>query len=312
MVSVSWTSCVEAAISSVITIHHTILIATTLLQNKKEFKSTLFRIVMPVLLFNLFLALTNSVIIILDIFMDLNQHIFGLCWILFSIMLTIYTAAKLSLWYYYVSRLEILFIANPSLNYHPTLVKSLKIMCFVTPIFVLTMLLLGMVPLHNSEGQCVLSFRLWVYAAVIFPDTIMNSLCYYLFHRKMTMLTKLYQLTQLQHNSNETKSTKQSEMKLNPQLLYVLRKFTILCAATIVSTWIGGGISIIDPSTTVIVASFDSVINVWCILLYDCRYDYIYLKVFGCVAKREWSATDKTATKNAASPDPNSVQVIIT
>ncbi len=251
--------------------------------------------------------------------MEFNDHIFGSCWFLYVIMFTTYETCKLSIWYYYISRLEILFFSTPSLNYHPTLVKALKIIFFITAIFIGTIAILGMAP-QNSQGQCVLYFKIWVYGSVIMPDTLMNGLCYYLFHRKMKMLTELYQLSFVQ-KQNEGKSAKQSEKKLDPQLVYVLRKFTILCAVTIVSTWIGAGIILFAPHSSTITACFDSTINVWCILLYDCRYDYLYLKVFGCIAKSEWKskmtarapelASEKTATENVVSPDPNIVQVII-
>ena len=32
----------------------------------------------------------------------------------------------------------------------------------------------------------------------------------------------------------------------------------------------------------------DMMVNTWCILLYDARYDGVYNKLFGCISKSEW------------------------
>eukprot|EP01084_Bolivina_argentea_P252115 423108_1 len=331
----SWTTYVEGTITCLTIVHHTILIAKTFLQNKeltattkhshKDLRIPLFRVVLLVLLCNLLWNVINIFIL----FFQLNHHIFG-CQFFYGVIMTIYYIGKCSVWYYNVLRLETVFHGTQNLNYNPTLLKSLKISFIITAILLSSACIIGMVPYQNSQGQCVLLFELWANATICIPDAILSCLCYWLFHKKMKLLTKLYQNT-MKQSADEIQQSEQTS-GLDSQLLYLLRKYAILCATTIVSTWFCAGIAIFVPDMAMVMGSFDSIINVWCILLYDRRYNNLYLKMFGCVAKREWAIvsemrstitdhqSEKTSTEHVKSgdtqvtisPDPNSNTVQVT
>eukprot|EP01084_Bolivina_argentea_P259226 437332_1 len=66
-------------------------------------------------------------------------------------------------------------------------------------------------------------------------------------------------------------------------LVYVVRKYAVLSAASIISSW-AGLFLILCSSLSFAAISLDTIVNCWCIVLFDKRYDRIYHTIFGCVS----------------------------
>ena len=105
-------------------------------------------------------------------------------------------------------------------------------------------------------------------------DSACSILCYWLFYRKMRILTNTFLSEQ---------------DKPDYILLYVVRKHVILTAAMILSTFFCLLAIILPLDSAVAAGSIDSMVNVWCLLMFDKRFDRVYLSVFGCIAKSEWN-----------------------
>ena len=73
--------------------------------------------------------------------------------------------------------------------------------------------------------------------------------------------------------------------KTDDDLSYLVRKYLILLAAEIFSTY-SLMICVFTP-LFITFFSFDTMINGWCLILYDARYDHIYLRIFGKCAKKK-------------------------
>lgn len=73
------------------------------------------------------------------------------------------------------------------------------------------------------------------------------------------------------------------------QLLYIVRKHVILTAAIIISTFMCFLGIIMPLGSAVGAGSIDSMINVWCLIMFDKRFNGIYVRIFGCIAKPEWN-----------------------
>eukprot|EP01084_Bolivina_argentea_P029807 55304_1 len=279
--SFSWIVWVGGAITCFTIIHHIILIIKTLRENSdlpQQYKK--------LKVFATLIFLCNLLWNVVNVpvgFVQLNDPIFD-CHFFFGAIMIIYYIGKCCIWYYNIIRLEFIFHGMP-LGYKKSFLNRLKIIFALSATGLASVCVFGLVPFQNSDGLCVLKFELWANASIMIPDAMMSCLCYWLFHRKMKVITTLYHLTQ-----NQSDPIEQCEDDaVSTQFLYVLRKFTILCAATILSTWIAGTVAIIWPEWSMVMGSLDSILNVWCILLYDKRYDAIYVMVFGCIAKPEWN-----------------------
>eukprot|EP01084_Bolivina_argentea_P305598 527942_1 len=71
--------------------------------------------------------------------------------------------------------------------------------------------------------------------------------------------------------------------KKDHDLLYIIRKYAILSGASIISSYIGYFL-VIASSLSFSAVAVDTVLNCWCIVLFDKRYDRIYQKLFGKIA----------------------------
>eukprot|EP01084_Bolivina_argentea_P033708 62339_1 len=297
MLSFSWIVYLGGAITCFTIIHHVIIILKTLFENSNLPQQYNCLKVFATLIFvaNLLWNVINLPVG----FIQFDHYIFG-CRFFFGVIMVIYYIGKCCIWVYNIIRLEFIFHGIP-LGYDQKFLNKLKVMFVVSAILLAAVCILGMVPFQNSDGLCVLDFQLWANASIMMPDAIMSCLCYWLFHRKMKMLTDLYNLNQNQSDTEAEHRDYCEDDKVSTQFLYVLRKFTILCAVTIISTWIAGTIAIIFADWSMIMGSVDSIVNVWCILMYDKRYDDIYVRVFGCIAKPEWNKAEKHRAKRDVS-----------
>lgn len=147
---------------------------------------------------------------------------------------------------------------------------------------------------HNI--YCVLHPPIWFAGPVGIFDTIMGVVCYWLFYRKMKILTNTLRESSIPENgATRTRSMSQAEQTCDYELAYILRKYAILSGTTAISTWIAAGSSIFIESPQGLFA-IDTVINTWCILLYNGRYDGVYNKIFGCISNLEWKNKNKGKT----------------
>merc|ERR1712087_470909 len=97
---------------------------------------------------------------------------------------------------------------------------------------------------------------------------------FYLFYRKMKQIyTKV--------NNNDNSDQKQTEKDV--ELVYIVRKYLILLVAAILTSYILlAGIALTALSETF--GGIDTMINTWCLVLFNKKYDDLYRKIFGCCA----------------------------
>eukprot|EP00483_Globobulimina_turgida_P003494 UN03500 len=91
------------------------------------------------------------------------------------------------------------------------------------------------------------------------------------------------------------------------ELKYVLRKYTILLATNILSSWMLTLIITFTP-LGIMAGQIDSAINMWTIVLFDAKYDNIYMLIFKCVAT---PITKPSNDGNAADDMTGGVNMVI-
>ena len=96
--------------------------------------------------------------------------------------------------------------------------------------------------------------------------------------------------------------------KYDQELLYVVRKFTILTGIALLSYWLNWMLITLAIGSAIGGSNFDSIFNLWCIVLFDMRYDNIYIKFCKCIAKPELKI-NSTTIKIARSGSNSSVEI---
>ena len=101
-------------------------------------------------------------------------------------------------------------------------------------------------------------------------------------------------------DGNESKKSKNEIEDADPELYYIVRKYVLLLVTIIVSTWMCVLFYIFPTGSVLGAGSIDSMINGWCIVLFDRRYNNIYLKIYGCIAKEPESMRKKREIESQA------------
>eukprot|EP01084_Bolivina_argentea_P118084 209587_1 len=132
--------------------------------------------------------------------------------------------------------------------------------------------------------------------------------CFYLFYRKMKLLevnifqkipiacqssqslgsstgtqVVIHDISDVKQTENNNELEKRIPKQADFELVYVVRKYAVLSGAAIVSSWCII-FFVMFTSVSFSAVAFDTVMNCWCIALFDKRYDNIYKKIFRCVA----------------------------
>ena len=100
------------------------------------------------------------------------------------------------------------------------------------------------------------------------------------------------------HSRSSSLSEIKHNVKYDYQLLYVTRKYAILTAISILTTVILILFSV--PMGSVLgIGSIDSIINGWCIVLFDAKYNQIYIKLCpASIARPEWNGPKLVQNKS--------------
>eukprot|EP01084_Bolivina_argentea_P299928 517044_1 len=114
---------------------------------------------------------------------------------------------------------------------------------------------------------CVFTVPFWTTATVFPMDSVALFICFYLFQKKINILLNM------QSEGNNAGS--------NIVLMNVLRKYKVLLITVTVSSWILGLIITFSALVQTFSAT-DTMINIWCLILFDVRYTKLYERVFRC------------------------------
>ena len=221
-----------------------------------------------------------------SIFVTFNVFISSLgCQFIFMYIIIVYYCGKFFLWNYALMRLRAVFNNVSALRYSKRTLNSLQIIFIIAGIINISVACLSTNAheenLDNDMKTCV-NVPIQVNGfpvGVILPgflDTNISFLCFYLFYRKMK---QLYTSINDSGSNSERKENTQKDV----ELMYIVRKYLILlCAAILTSYLLLGAIATTALSETF--GGIDTMINSWCLILFDKKYDNLYRKVFGCCA----------------------------
>merc|ERR1711933_588078 len=117
-----------------------------------------------------------------------------------------------------------------------------------------------------------------------FLDTNVSFFIFYLFYRKMKQI-----YTKVDNNNNSD----QKQTEKDVELVYIVRKYLILLVAAILTSYL----LLAGVATTALSETFggiDTMINTWCLVLFNKKYDNLYRKIFACCAVRRTMKTGTT------------------
>eukprot|EP01084_Bolivina_argentea_P272073 463139_1 len=186
---------------------------------------------------------------------------------------------KYCLWLFSILRIRVVFHSEILMQYKPITLRLLFVF-FTMVYFMVNFTTIGWcsgvqntLPSPDQHvTYCEIQCALWVSAPNGLGDQIATIICLVLFWKRLKLLMK---------SINASK-----RLKFNAKLTYVMRKYTVLMATNIISTWILMFISTFT-SVTALAGALDSIINMWTLVLFDTRYDNIYRKVFKCVSRTD-------------------------
>eukprot|EP01084_Bolivina_argentea_P290557 499113_1 len=197
---------------------------------------------------------------------------FTKCAYLSWINLALYYSSKFCLWTYSIIRLHDVFHKSGTLAYSDNFLKGLVIF-FGFEVFLINIL----ADLYDDqfvyEGLCVVITPDWIPGVIAMIDIVSNVACLWLFYYKMKKLWKMIS------SVNEIITAQTVE------LAYIIRKYTVLTAFSVVSTILLGASVAITPIFWTVL-TFDTIINVVCLTLFDKRFDRYYQILCCCCAKR--------------------------
>eukprot|EP00483_Globobulimina_turgida_P001194 UN01196 len=188
-----------------------------------------------------------------------------------------YTFSKYTLWLFALMRIRILFHSEERKLFGYT-TKTLTIIfiiltvCFIQNIIVFFVATSGReIFINKNTSFCayVVHYMLLI-IYVQLMDQVCTIGCFVLFWNKM-------------------RSTNTLEKSQRIDLQYVLRKYTILLATNIFTSWISTLLVTFTP-LGIMGGQIDSSINMWSIVLFDSKFDKMYISIFGQMVK---APTDK-------------------
>eukprot|EP01083_Nonionella_stella_P122664 369197_1 len=220
------------------------------------------------------------------LFAELNSfyHLVGCKMILCSI--AIYGIAKYLGWFHQIMRLKIVFNDTPLFAYSDTYLRGVCIgLLLVVFIIVTTLCHLAH---HVSHAfpvlHCDIIVPIWLGVMCAALDSIASFFCVYLFYSKMKRIW-----------------TRESQMSSSERMLwYITRKFIILSVATALSTYILTFFMVFSRLISSVI-SIDSMVNIWCLTLYDSRCDGLYQNIFKCVSRND--VIDASTADKMNAPD---------
>ena len=182
-----------------------------------------------------------------------------------------YCLLRWSFWYYNLLRLDIVFYGT-ALAYTKKFIRFGLYSLISVTIFLLILFIWGIfigngyIILLSPYNSCVANMKPIIAITVALLEAITNITLFWLFYRKIKDITS---------SSDDKDGT----------IMYITRKYLVLIAVATISTWSFVVFAVITdlPFT---IASIDSMINLWCLVLFDKRLDHIYQIVFKCCLKK--------------------------
>ena len=312
---------IERILCIIAFVHNLIAFAVTFWRNRNQTElskehnlaAPLFKITTT----TIFLHTLHVLVSLLTVFVEYYDSLIP-CSYWYTTVFTVYYTSKFCIWYYGIVRCKVVFHDSPFLQYRAFTLNLISSLFALTAIGLATLLIstshiYHLIVFSEDNHCCVFMPLFWITLIVIPFDSGMGITGYWLFYQRISILTVMVEkkansksLANRCLNKNGKTLTPQYESEAEEssynKLLYILRKYAILNACTLLSTWIAAGFATFVASHMEFFA-LDTMINTWCILLYDARYDSVYSKIFGCISKSEWkyAKKDMDQTKNKLS-----------
>ena len=238
-------------------------------------------------------------------FMQFYSESWSLCFYLWESIYTSYYLARFCIWYYNIVRLKFIFKSAPILQYHSKFLYSLCVAFILLTVSLITFCTgtAYAFDLIKYNIYCIFQAPLWFAATVGLFDSILSVICYWLFYRRLNPLAQMIKNHKIMKHDNNRKQSTDGEY--NHDLMYILRKYAILSGCTMISTWIVCGVGSFTQSPCGLFG-LDSIVNVWCVMLYDIQFDHIYNLLCGCISKSHWKSDSlRNDTGNKVKDDTN-------
>ena len=215
------------------------------------------------------------------------------CKFMYIIAIGTYIILKTGFWTFNVLRIEVAF-GNSAYRYSRKQMISL-IMFLVSNAIIMSItcqyvgMYLGLgfsfkLLTVQMGGLCVVHTKLWFAGIVGICESSASITLFWLFYRRIKVLVD---------TSNRNNQGSSHGRRIH-KILFTTKKYSILIGVSLISTWSALSI-LLFMDLCLTVSAIDSVINIWCLVLYDQRLNHVYLKIFGCLHKR---ADAKAKTEN--------------
>ena len=215
------------------------------------------------------------------------------CHIIVAISLNTWVLARLSCYYYTLTRLEVIFEdAPPSLRY----TKSFMIIIRVIFLFIyLPPVISGCLPqvtlyqylkINHRIGICEPIYELWTLIVAGMADFSVSITCFYLLYNRMNKMKSIIGnliVSRAKNNNNNNEKKTNDLIKVQLKTMQIIRKYTILFGFTILAMWICVILMLFTPMNYLWL-TVESEINVWLLILLDENYQEKYLCICKCIA----------------------------
>ena len=259
----------KCTVISTIACVHQFIVMIVIIQNNIKSKELSYghKLRLPLLittLLSIFFYFIFQISFIMIAYFDIifTSSLSSTCDSLWIICETLYWISKYLLWLYSIIRLIIAFYTSPTMQYTKKTLVMINILLFLVVVIILSVIQLytftDITQTNQGTINCFAYFPWWVSPFSGILDGAVSMSLLWLFYRKLRVL--------LDKNSNA-------------DLSYLVRKYLILLMAEIFSTY-SLMIGVFTP-LFITFFSIDTMINVWCLILYDIRYNDIYLAIFG-------------------------------
>eukprot|EP01084_Bolivina_argentea_P231360 390197_1 len=253
----------ERIITSLCLCHNTGLLVHKLWKlrsNKNEFSNPLF-------LWTNIILLSFTIFNLICFLSTFAEYLRIDCLYWYLMILSTYYLSKYFIWKHSLIRVQVL--SKNAYSEKCLFYLSCTFIIIALSLITFTVFTMNHFKITKHKSYCPSNVPFWFYMLLGIIESALFIYCCWLFYSKLNSL-------------NESRTTK------NFQMLYLLRKLVVLTCVLIASTWIRVLFSSFSLSIQGI-SCVDSVVNCWCMLLVDARYDNIYLAICKCVAKPEWN-----------------------
>eukprot|EP01084_Bolivina_argentea_P244390 409407_1 len=207
------------------------------------------------------------------------------CRYCYLIATTTYWLAKYTIWMYSIVRVKVVFDDSTTLQYSPKLLLLFQTLFHVflginifLSIFAPEYKVISIGNHMNSMSFCIMIVPYWINAIAFAMDSAATVICFYLFQKKIQLLLSI----QSKENNN-----------VRNDFLNLLRKYKVLLITVTVSSWILGTSGTFTCFACSL-GAIDSIINIWCLVLFDIRYNKLYQRMFRCCISSSPSTSTQT------------------